>query len=1107
MYKFFTTKPGGLRGRVRLISRIMRLATIFIFGIMMQVSASSLAQKITLKKRNADLETVFKNIREQSGYDFIYNMKLMEKALPVTLNLTEVSVAEAVKACFANQVLTYSIEDKTVIIKDKSFVDELVDYFQDIDVLGTVLDENGEPLPGAIIKIKGTNKIYTAGNNGRFYLSAADNNAILVLSFVGYKTRELPAQAKMEIKMELDPAKLDEVLIIGYGTTTRRLSTGSQVGISAKDIERQPVTNALQALQGRMPGVAITQTSGLPGAGINVQIRGVNSVGKVNRPFYVIDGVPFLSEPISAAVSGTPALSAEGATSPMNIINPSDIESIEVLKDADATAIYGSRGANGVVLITTKKGRAGKTQFSVNANTGMSKVPHFIDLLSTQEYLALRRKAFANSPGAVPGPFDADLTWDPNGYTNFPRLLLGNTAHTYDVNTNVSGGDVRTNFYLSGNFHKETNIYPGEQSYRRGGAHLNFNHSSADQKFTLSLSSMYSADQNDITITELGTYAYNLPSHFPLYNPNGSLYWASGFNNPLGFLNQTNDARGSNFLSNLNLKYTLLKGLDIKSSIGYSKTDMKTNSVRPLSSLSAVAGATPRTTGSVIESYVYTNSYIFEPQINYLTAIWKGNLEALVGGSWQFKQSEQPYSVNATDFLSDDFLSNIGSAATKIINSGSSEFKYASIFGRLNYNILDRYIANLSFRRDGSSRFGPNKRFGNFGSLGAAWIFSEENFLKDKLGWFSFGKLRGSYGIVGNDEIGNYQYYDSYSNSPYEYNGSTGLQPSRLANNEFQWEETKKIELGIELGFFKDRLSLTASAYRNRTSNQLLDFPVSPQTGFTGYQSNLPALVQNSGIELSLTSTNIQSKELKWTSSFNISKNSNKLLSYPDIEKTSYFTRYVVGRPLSSIFALQYAGIDPANGLPKFTDLNGNGTVSTGFIDIGRGDQYYVGMVYPSFYGGVTNSLTYKGFNLDFTFQFVKQKGKNMFASTFYPPGYPYNAASSVIQDYLALGSQDQLVTRNANTVNGRAAYLAFLNYSASDANIVDASFIRMKNASLSYNLPAKVISKIKAQNIRIYLQGQNLFTITKYDGYDPESQGVGTPPLRTITAGLQCTF
>jgi len=416
----------------------------------------------------------------------------------------------------------------------------------------------------------------------------------------------------------------------------------------------------------------------------------------------------------------------------------------------------------------------------------------------------------------------------------------------------------------------------------------------------------------------------------------------------------------------------------------------------------------------------------------------------------------------------------------------------------------------LNFRRDGSSRFGPNKKFGNFGSVGAAWVFSEEKFLKDKASWFSFGKLRSSYGVVGSDEIGDYQYLESFTASTAVYNGSSSLVPSRIANNDFQWESTKKFELALELGFLNDRLSLTGSYYKNRSSNQLINYPLSTQTGFTGYQSNLPATVQNSGVEISLTSTNIKGKNISWTTSFNISRNENKLLSFPSIEKTSYYTTYLVGQPISLMTAYQFLGIDPATNLPSFADLNGTGgtqTPTTGLAAIGRGDRYVVGTAYPKFFGGLTNSITYKGISLDFTFQFVKQKGRNLAASSFYPPGYMYNAAASVMNDYLALGSPDYLITAGLTGTNGRAAYFGYTYWTGSDANIVDASFIRMKNVSLSYLLPIKWLSKIGAENVRVFTQGQNLFTITGYKGIDPESQGVVTPPLRTITAGLQLTF
>ncbi len=1091
------------------------------------VKAQLLEKRITVELNNQKLENALKVIASKANIRLVYNNHIWKNSGSVSISFNNAQIKEVLDKVLQSTDLTYEvINDQFIVLKPRPVrsaqtipvqagADTTAKAKVGFLITGIVIDENNEPLPGVTVRIKNGFQVVSTDVKGRFTIGALGASPIVELSFIGYQTIKLTVTgaANLNVKMIPDPAKLDEVMIIGYGTTTRRTSTGSQAGIDSKEIEKQPVTNVLQALQGRLPGVFVTQTNGLPGAGINVQVRGVNSIGKSNRPLYVIDGVPYLSEPINTATgTGNVLPSAEGNTSPMNSINPADIESIEVLKDADATAIYGSRGANGVVLITTKKGKAGKTKFSVNASTGASKVANFVPLMSTSQYLALRAKAFANNTTtpATPSVSTAPdlLSWDQNQDTDFQRMLLGNTAHTNDVSANVSGGDNLTNFYLSGTYHKEGNVYPGGQNYQRGAVNLSLNHSSYDKKFEMALSAIYSTDKNNISTTDLASYAYSLPDNYPLYKADGSLYWVSGLSNPLGYLYQTNDNRTSNLLSNLSLKYNILKGLDVKTTFGYSKTDMNQVTIRPLSSLST-AFSTP-TSGTASYTYNYTNSYIVEPQISYNTDIWKGSLSLLAGGTYQYKQSKQPYYVSASGFASDDFLTNISAATTISTSSSSQDYKYTSIFGRATYNIQSKYIANVNFRRDGSSRFGPGNKFGNFGSVGAAWIFSEESFIKDKLPWFSFGKLRGSYGIIGSDDIGNYQYLETYSSSSYVYSGSSGLVPTRIANADYKWEETKKLELGLELGFLKDRLSVTASYYRNRTDNQLLNFPLSAQTGFTSYQDNLPATVQNAGLELGITSTNIKKKNFSWTSSFNISKNSNKLLSFPNIEKTSYYTSYIVGNPISSYYVYQYAGIDPTTNRPAFTSfVNGGITASpvSGLATIGRGDRYYIGTAYPQFYGGLTNSFSYKGLSLDFTFQFVKQKGRSLLTSSFYPPGYFANASADVMNDYLALGSQDYLVSAGTGGTNGRATYLAYSYYTGSDASVVDASFIRMKNASLSYNFPAKWLSKINAQNIRVFMQGQNLFTITKYKGYDPESQGVATPPLRTIVAGFQFTF
>ena len=1140
--------PGAIGASVASFSpfliRLMKpsLFHILLIALTFQVSFSSplkaqeiLERRISIALNNQNLEAALKKIAAKAEVRLVYNNAIWKKAANVSLSVTNTRLRDALDKVLSSSELSYEvINDQFIVLKQKAVTKQAAASIPVITaepeqqvsmagfvVEGTVTDENNDPLQGVTIKVKNGNQAVVTNEKGRYAIGLAKPNSILEFTFVGYKTVEtvVNTTATINLKMQPDPGKLDEVVIIGYGTTTRRTSTGSQVGISAKDIEKQPNTNVLQSMQARMPGVFITQNNGLPGAGIDVQIRGANAIGlngvKPNRPLYIIDGVPYLNEPINTATNTSLSTltlpSAEGNTSPMNSINPSDIENIEVLKDADATAIYGSRGANGVILITTKKGKAGKSKFSVNASTGVSKVSHFVQMVGTEQYLALRRKAFANNTTnpATPSVTTAPdlLVWDQTADTDFQRLLLGNTARTHDINASLSGGDSRTTFFISGTYHKEGNVYQGNQGYQRGGANFNLNHSSYDQRFNLVLSAIYSTDKNDITTIDQASWAYGLPPNFPLHKADGSLNWDGGVSNPLAYLKQTNDNRTSNLLSNLALKYTLFKGLDVKTSLGYSKTDMTQVALKPISSLNPNFNPT---SGNAQFAYNYTNSYIIEPQITYVNKIGKSTLNLLAGGTYQFKQSKMPYYTNATGFTSDDFIRSVASASQVSTTSSSADYKYASLFGRATYNFDGKYIANINFRRDGSSRFGPNYKFGNFGSIGTAWLFSEEKFLKDKLTWFSFGKLRGSYGIVGSDDIDNYGYYDSYTNSTYVFNGSTGLVPSRLANPNYRWEETKKFDIGLELGFFKDRISLNASYYRNRTSNQLISYTISPQAGFSNYQSNLPATVQNTGLELSVNSTNIKTKDFSWTTSFNISKNRNKLLSFPGIEKSSYFATYIVGNPISSYYLYQYIGVDPVTNRPAFADLNNSGSTAiptSGFAATGRGDRYYAGTAYPKFYGGLTNAVTYKGLTLDFTFQFVKQQGRNLLVNSFYPPGFFSNAALSLVNDYLALGSQDYLVSAGTRGASGSAAYNAYSYYSGSNASLVDASFIRMKNVSLSYQLPNKWLSKVNAQNVRVYMQAQNLFTITNYQGYDPESQGVRTPPLRTIVAGLQFTF
>lgn len=958
------------------------------------------------------------------------------------------------------------------------------------EINGTVTNLEGEPLLGVTVRVAARNYGTTTNLDGNYSIRANPGD-MLVFSSIGFKTQEILVgnQSMLNISLEEDVDALDEVTInAGYYNTTERERTGNISRVTADEIEMQPVISPLQALQGRMAGVEIVPNGNLPGNASTLRIRGTNSLREEgNYPLYIIDGVPLNSAPIESNSNLT-----FGGIDPLNTLDPSNIKSIEVLKDADATAIYGSRGANGVVLITTKKGIPGKTRIQTRVYTGASTVPNRVDLLHTEEYLQVRRRAFENDAiePTVDNAYDL-LVWDQDRYTDWQEVFFGGTSLITNLNLSASGGNENTTFRLSGSYYDQGTVFLGDYDYKKitGGAHIS--HTSDNNKLNLDLSLNYGIDVNNLVgYLNLSADAFRLPPNAPsLFNEDSTLNWQDweevGLNNPLSGFYNTSLTEGHNLNSNMVVSYELFDGFQLKSNFGYNKFNSDELVKRPNRSLSPSIRENISNRSNHLT--IQRSSWIIEPQLNYEKKVGKGNLNFLLGTT--FQQSEASVlNLQGEGYVSESLIGNLN-AAENIISplNQSTDYRYNAIFGRLGFNWDKKYYLNLTGRRDGSSRFGKGKRLANFGAIGGAWIFSEESFMSNVLPFLSFGKLRASYGTTGSDQIGDYGYFDAYESTF----GPGGLYPNQLSNPDYSWEVNKKLEAAIALGFFEDRLNLGFSWYRNRSSSQLVGFSLPAITGFTSVQANLPATVENTGMELELSSYIIQSDNFKWQTSLNLSIPKNRLVSYPDIEESSYANTYRVGAPLNISLLYEYDGINPDTGLYQVKDVNADGTLD--FED--RNIAWNQGR---EFFGGINNSLSFRNFSLQFLWQFVEQEG--MF--TLFRAGALENQRADVIQA-LENNSNFQRISRSTE------ASRAYTNVLNSTYPITDASFLRLKTLNLEYSLPSGFLQNTGFQSVKFFFTGQNLWTITPYKGIDPEIPATGTSfgALRTITGGFQLNY
>ncbi|WP_343744159.1 SusC/RagA family TonB-linked outer membrane protein [Chitinophaga sp.] len=1089
------------------------IALLFLFNL--QVTASVYSQRISLTASNTPLREVLQAVRKQSGYSFFVESDNLRDSKPVNLQLMENSVPEALDKIFENQPFTYTIENNVIVVTRKlrtnlSAADFLTfdnggpDSTKVVYVQGRVQDDKGQPLVGVSIRVKGGGTGTVTKPDGTYTLKT-NAAATLVFSYIGYLSREVKAsQGSIDVVLKQLNTALDQVQVIAYGTTTKRFSTGNIATVSAEVIERQPVSNPLLALQGRVPGMYIQQTTGVGAGNVNVSIQGINSLKQGTSPFFVVDGVPY--PPVNADPSLlTGAISAAGGST-LVYINPSDIESITVLKDADATAIYGSRAANGAILITTKKGKPGNTRINLNMQSGIGTVPRRLKMMDTKDYIAMRLESKKNDNATISPISDYDINglWDTTKNTNWQKELVGGTAHFTNLQGSISGGTEKTQFIVGGGYLKETNVSPGDLADTKVNVHMNLNHRSDNQKFRFSFSGTYLQDDNSLTNNDFMANAVALPPNAPdLHNSDGTLNWSRIpgttfyiFDNPLAYLLKKYKGSTGNVVGNTDIGYMIIPGLEASVSLGYNKINSDESLLVPQAAFNPGMVINFRSNTTSSKS---TTSWIIEPKLTYKRETKFSKIEVLIGSSLQ-QNKVQSLGTFGSGFADDIQIANIANAPNVAARPTLIKYRYIGAFSRLNLNAKNKYIFTLAGRRDGSSRFGAENRFANFYSIAGAWIFSEENFLKNN-STLSLGKIKVSYGTAGNDQIPDYAFLSLYNNLSLSipYQQAIGIQPTGHANPYLQWELTRKLNFGLDLGFLNNQIILTANYYINRSSNQLITYPVGLLTGFNGVNQNVDATIQNKGIELQIDATPLKKRHFTWNLSANLTIPKNKLVSFPTLDKTPLSQIYVIEQPISIVKVYPFLGVDPQTGLYQYRGSDGKITSAPLFAK----DRTQIIDPSPKCYGSISNSLSYKGISLDFMFQFAKRTGASNRMTL--PVGASRGAPIELNDRWRKPGD---IATYQKASTQDNAANTALSAISSSSALYEDASYIKLRNVSISYLFTNSTLKRIKLNSARIFVQGQNIFTITNFFGTDPETGSISIlPPLRVITAGINISL
>jgi TonB-linked SusC/RagA family outer membrane protein len=977
---------------------------------------------------------------------------------------------------------------------------------------GKVLDENGAGLPGVTVRVKGSAAGTATDDQGNFTLAGVPDGTTLLVSYVGYKAQEIKAGHSGGLTVRLVPAQgqLNEVVVVGYGTQQRKNLIGAIAKVDPSDTKELPVGSFDAQLQGKVPGVQISSNSGVPGQAVNVRVRGATTINGSNTPLYVVDGVFINNNSLQTISTGGKA------SSPIADLSPADIESIEVLKDADATALYGARGANGVILVTTKRGDFNqKPKVNVNVSQGWAKAVKLWDLATGPEHATLVNENWLNTSGTPAHTF-ANRPYRPASeggrglpeeQPTFDRLgQVFRTARLQNYDVSVSGGNAASRYYLGGGYTKQESILR-PIDFQRANFKLNLDQKLSD-KVQIGVSNTFTRTYRnegragDGPAGGLLQAALHTPTLLSPYDESGRLVSRASFDNvQLLIDNYDVNSTSLRYIGNLYGDVQILPNLKFRTSLG---VDFNNYDEKEYWNTLLIAGA--GVGGLATSSNAQYTSLLNENTLTYRQQWGRHRVGVVLGQGLQADTYHRTF-AQGTGFPNNSFK-QISAASVTSSTENWTGYRLASFFGRVDYNFDDRYLLNVSFRADGSSRFGAANQWGYFPTLGAAWRLKQERFLQE-VRWLSDLKLRASYGLTGNQNgIGNFAARGLWSGGT-NYLGGAGIAPQQLGNENLKWEQTSQANVGLDLGFFDNRVSVEFNAYYKYTKNGLIQLTEPATTGFSSYWSNAVE-ISNKGLEFALNTVNLRSAGgLNWTTNFNIASNANNIekLATPIQFGSRNLILQQQGTPLYSFWVYKQLYVDPQTGNAVYEDVDRDGKITAA-------DRQIVGSIWPKFFGGITNTFTYKGFDASALVSF--QSGNKVYNhNRFFGEGGGARDEARVI----FASNLDRWQKPGDVTDVPRPDGINVNNYLDGGSRwLEDGSFIRLRNVSLGYTLPERVTRHLLGGTVRLYAQGTNLVLLTRYSGLDPESaassdanqQGIdlGTPPQpRSWQVGVNATF